>query len=58
MATFCVTWTIDIDAETPEEAAREALKVQRDPQSTATFFDVSDNDGHDFGIDLEILGGR
>lgn len=37
---YTVRWEIEIDAETPEEAAREALKIQRDPESTATVFDV------------------
>jgi hypothetical protein len=37
---YRVIWMIDIDAKSPHEAAAEALKIQRDPQSTATSFDV------------------
>jgi hypothetical protein len=33
-------WEIDIDADTPEEAARQAQEIQRDPESTATVFRV------------------
>jgi hypothetical protein len=38
---YIVTWVIDIEAETPEEAAEKALEIQRDPESTATVFDVA-----------------
>jgi hypothetical protein len=37
---YQVTWMIDLDAETPEDAARKALAIQRDPTSTATIFHV------------------
>jgi hypothetical protein len=38
---YLVTWEVDIeDVETPEEAAAEALKMQRDPDSVATYFEV------------------
>ena len=43
MADFKVTWEIDLVAETPEDAARQALAIQRDPKSLATVFDVIDN---------------
>ena len=38
---FRVGWHIDVDAETPQDAARKALKIQRDPNSIATVFHVS-----------------
>ncbi len=41
---FFVTWEIDIDACSPEEAALEALKIQRDPESIATVFTVTNDD--------------
>jgi len=41
--TYRVKWEIDLDAGSPEEAAREALAVQRDPDSTATVFSVRDS---------------
>ena len=40
MAHFRVSWTIDIAAGTPQQAAQQALDIQRDPKSTATVFDV------------------
>lgn len=43
MTHFAVTWTIDIeDANTHEEAARSALRIQRDSGSIATVFEVAD----------------
>lgn len=35
-----VKWEIDIDADSPEEAAQKALEIQRDPNSIATHFEV------------------
>ena len=40
MHTFKVTWEIEIEADTPEDAARQALAIQRDPESIATVFEV------------------
>ncbi|MHB1826798.1 MAG: hypothetical protein ACYCV6_03770 [Steroidobacteraceae bacterium] len=37
---FRVSWVIDIEADSAEAAAREALRIQRDPQSIATVFTV------------------
>jgi len=37
---YRVSWVIDIEADSAEEAAREALAIQRDPQSLATVFTV------------------
>jgi len=49
-----VTWTIDINADTPREAARQALDIQRDPFSTATMFTVYEHrTGQTHQIDLE-----
>jgi hypothetical protein len=44
MPTFCVRWVIGIDADTPEAAAREALRIQRDRDSIATVFELRDYD--------------
>lgn len=52
MTTYTVKWTIEIDAETPEEAAREALEIHRDPASLATVFDVYDKKGNHTRVDL------
>jgi len=35
-----VHWEIDVYADSPENAARRALAIQRDPASTATVFAV------------------
>ncbi|MGR5451936.1 hypothetical protein ACP3V3_19680 [Vibrio sp. PNB22_3_1] len=40
MTSYLVKWEIDIDAETPEEAVLEAIKIQRDRGSQALAFDV------------------
>jgi hypothetical protein len=52
MKTFTVRWTIEIDAETPEEAAWKALEIQRDQDSLATAFDVCDKEGNHTWVDL------
>ena len=41
MTQYLVQWEMDIEADTPEEAASEALKVHRDPSSEATYFTVT-----------------
>lgn len=53
---FRVVWEIDIYAETAEEAALKALKIQRDPNSIATYFHVLDQDGQRVSVDLEEIG--
>jgi len=52
MPDYLVTWTIDIKADTAEAAAREALAIQRDPNSTATVFDTIDDAGETRRVDL------
>lgn len=37
---YKVVWTIDIEANSPEEAAKEALEIQRDKGSEAVAFEV------------------
>ena len=41
MGLYKVTWEIDLEADSPEEAARLALEIHRDPESIATTFDIS-----------------
>lgn len=54
MPDYTVRWEIDVfDADSPEDAARKALAVQRDPSSTATVFDVRRNAG-----DVETIARR
>ena len=56
MKEFLVTWQIDIEAETPEDAAREAFRVHRDSDSMATVFEVQERtkDGHGEAIRVDI----
>lgn len=44
MPSYRVRWEIDLDAETPREAAQLALKIHRDPGSQSTVFDVDEMD--------------
>jgi len=37
---YRVTWTIELDATSPENAAQLALQIQRDRASTAVVFEV------------------
>lgn len=52
MSEHTVTWTINLDADTPLDAARLALATMQDPHSTALQFDV---DGE--SIDLWDIDG-
>jgi hypothetical protein len=52
MTTYSIKWEIEIDAKTPEDAARKALEIQRDPASIATVFDVYEKEGNHTCIDL------
>lgn len=50
--TYRVEWSMEIDADSPEEAARKALAIHRDPESVATVFDVYDEAGEVARVDL------
>lgn len=55
MQEYLITWTVEIEAETPLEAVREALRCQRDPYNMENLFGVGyykDNRWHDEEIDL------
>jgi hypothetical protein len=52
MTAYRVNWRIDIEAESPVEAARQALEIHRDLNSTATVFDVYDEEGNYTCVDL------
>jgi hypothetical protein len=43
---YVVTWTIDIEADSPIDAARQALAIQRDRNSIATCFSVEHRNIH------------
>ena len=49
---YRITWTIDLDAPSPVEAALRALAIQRDPDSLALHFHVHDPQGGVFSVDL------
>ena len=49
--TYMVSWDMHIDAASPEDAARQALGIMRDPYSLATVFTVS-NDRVEVTIDV------
>ena len=51
---YTVTWTIELEAESIEDAAQKALEIQRDPDSLATHFIVTDC----FGNTREVAEGR
>jgi hypothetical protein len=50
MPEYLVSWDIDIEADTPAEAATKSLIIQRDPNSTAISFTVKDK--HDNNITI------
>ena len=49
---YRVNWTIDIAAGSAKKAARAAVAIQRDKQSTATVFDVARQGGKTVRVDL------
>ena len=51
--TYHVLWEIDLDADSPQEAAELALSIMLDSESTATTFDVTDEAGETTRVDLE-----
>jgi DNA polymerase III alpha subunit len=56
MSEYEVNWRIQVEAETPDEAAREALAIMRDQFSEATFFEVTDREtGETETIDAALL---
>lgn len=53
--TYKVIWEIDVEARSYVEAAKEALKIQRDPDSTATFFEVIEHgSGDSETVDVDL----
>ena len=60
MADYLVEWDIDIfDVPTPQDAAEKALRIQRNPNSIATVFRVTNTEtGVQAVIDLIDGGSR
>lgn len=50
--TYAVIWEINIEADSPEEAAKEGIRIQQDPESLASHFHVVDEDGVIYEVDL------
>jgi len=46
MPDYRLVWEIDIEADSPEDAAKEALLIQRDKGSDATCFTVTDKESN------------
>lgn len=55
MKDYKVVWEIDIEASSPREAARKALKIQRSRASIATVFKVKERIGYEETIDLSEI---
>lgn len=56
MRSYLITWRIDIEADSPEEAAAQALIAQRDHEATCTCFEVKDKaDGKETFVDLSRI---
>ncbi len=52
MSEYHVVWEIDIDAETPRQAAQKAFDYINLPGTSATIFDVFDEAGEPCRVDL------
>ena len=52
MQQFRVVWEIDVEAETPEDAARDAFGHMRRSDTTATVFNVYDHRNINTVVDL------
>lgn len=52
MAQYKIIWEIELDADSPLEAARQALEIHRDKESSAVVFDVGDELGECTRVDL------
>jgi hypothetical protein len=50
MAEYKVAWVIEIDADSPQEAASAAKEIQLDPDSEANHFIVTDKDGNHLNL--------
>ena len=55
MKGYTLYWKIEIDADSPREAARRARDIQLDPNNTATVFEVFEHDGDGEPINVDLL---
>ena len=50
---YCIKWEINLSAKSFKDAAKQALKIHRNPESIATYFIVKRwSDGKQKGVDL------
>lgn len=52
MPSYLVKWEVDIDADTPYEAAELARVMQLDPESEATCFDIIEDGQYSYFMDV------
>jgi len=52
MEMYNVMWSIDLEADSPGEAARVAREIQLDPDSLATSFTVIDENDQPYTVDV------
>ncbi|HUJ77140.1 MAG TPA: hypothetical protein VL359_19900, partial [bacterium] len=57
MPEFLVRWEIDMEADTVQQAALEARRIQLDPDSLASIFEVQEESGEWFCLDLPLGSG-
>lgn len=54
MARYLVSWEIDIHADSPDDAARQAFAHMQRPGTSATVFDVLEYDSNGQAIRVDI----
>ena len=53
MKSYCVSWEIEVDADSPQDAAKLAWDLMRGANSTANVFTVCDDEGEVTRVDLQ-----
>jgi hypothetical protein len=54
MPEYQVRWDIELTADSPREAAEQALRMQRDPSGWATVFTVTDGSDPTPGTNVDL----
>jgi len=54
MTEWEVSWVIEIYADTPEQAARIAMEIQRDPDSMAGAFRVQNTANYNQAYNIDL----
>jgi hypothetical protein len=58
MSNYTVIWEIEVEADSPLEAAIEARAAQIDPATTATVFEVRDEGNGALGTLIDLATGE